>query len=147
MTKKEILNNNYIIACSNLLNYSSNYLMTESRKGYEELWKKAKEEVELLEIMIKEYPENNEFLFIGTITTSSFSFNEHLQENHIEFLIISDREDNKRMFSIDYEIGNELIKIYEKEKDRRYELNKSTEIIFTVENSSQKIIKWEWKES
>lgn len=56
MTKRELLEKYYGMACHNLLCYSANYGMTKPRAGYEEEFKKAEEECELLKEMISELP-------------------------------------------------------------------------------------------
>lgn len=54
MTKKDLLNKYYDMACHNLFCYSKNYGMTEPKEGFEANWKEVQEEVQLLEAMIKE---------------------------------------------------------------------------------------------
>lgn len=147
MTKRELLQSKYEMACHNLLCYSANYGMTEPRAGFEKEWEKAVKECELLKIMLNEYPkENKELQFIGTVSSTNISFNKINQEQYIESLVISDRDYNNRMFSIDYKPGKELLTTYDTERHKRYDLNKNTEILFTINNFDQCITKWEWLE-
>lgn len=53
MTKKELFKKYYDMACHNLLCYSKNYLMTEAKDGFENEWKQANEECELLKQLIE----------------------------------------------------------------------------------------------
>lgn len=53
MEKLDVLNKYYDRACHNLFCYSRNYLMTEAKQGYENEWREALEECEILQSMIK----------------------------------------------------------------------------------------------
>lgn len=54
MQKLDLLEKYYNMATHNLLCYSESYLMTKPKKGYDESWKRAKEECDLLDTMIGE---------------------------------------------------------------------------------------------
>ena len=57
MTKVEILNKYKGVAYYNMFCYSDNYLMDQPKNGFEKEWNEAREEVELLEALIKEQTE------------------------------------------------------------------------------------------
>ena len=54
MTRSDLFKKYYDMACHNLLCYSANYLMGKPKEGYEEEWEEARQEVEILEELIKE---------------------------------------------------------------------------------------------
>jgi hypothetical protein len=54
MTKRQLFEKYYQMACHNLLCYSQNYLMTIPKPGYEKEWEEAKQECDLLESMLAE---------------------------------------------------------------------------------------------
>lgn len=76
-TRKEILNRLVERSAHNLLSYSSNYLMTKSKKGREKEWRMAKEECEVLsEILQLEQADESrakddvqDYHFTGDIST------------------------------------------------------------------------------
>lgn len=53
----ELLSKYYEMACHNLLCYSNSYAMEQAKEGFEEEWRQAKAECELLQEMIKEHIE------------------------------------------------------------------------------------------
>lgn len=146
MTKRKLLEKNYEMACHNLLCYSANYGMTEPKEGYEKEWLAAQEECQLLIEMINEYPDHQEnFEFVGTISGWEGGFNKIKNENYIKSIIVQDKDGNKRLFNIDYQLGINILKNYDEERHERYDLNKNTDMVFTINNFSQMIIKWHWK--
>ena len=54
MTKLELLSKYVDQANHNFFCYSRNYAMTEPKEGFERQWKQAKEECELLDVLMKE---------------------------------------------------------------------------------------------
>lgn len=150
MKKRELLRKYQDLAANNLMCYSSSLSMTKSKEGFETEWEKAKTECELLKVMIDELPlekhgDRCTFNFIGTVDSWRGNFSKVNKEHFMESLVVSDADGNVRMFEIDYEAGKELLRAYDEERHRRYDLGMNTDIVFTVRNSSQTVIKWEWK--
>lgn len=135
------------MACHNLLCYSSNYAMNQAKEGFEEEWKQAQAECELLQEMINELPKSsdNEISFTGTISGWEVGFSKANYEHFIKYLIVSDKEGNHRMFAAECEAGKELMRVYDIERHNRYDEGKNTDIIFTVSNFAQRVEHWEWK--
>lgn len=143
----ELLRKYYVMAEHNLFCYSKDYTTTEAKPHYEKQWKDAKREMEILEVMIKELPKENdeECMFIGSISSMNIEVSKINNESYIENLIILCKDNIRRMFKIDYFVGKELLESYDLERHKRYEKSIDTDMVFTVDNFSQKIIKWDWR--
>ena len=147
MKKGDLLQKYYDMACHNLLCYSANFLMEEPKRGFEAEWEQSKNECDLMQEILNQLPHWNtkEFSFIGTISSLTANFSNVNEEQFMESLIVSDKDDNNRMFDIEYEAGKELLRTYDEERHRRYDIGKDTEIVFTVSNTFQCIESWNWK--
>jgi hypothetical protein len=147
ITKRGLLQKHYEMACHNLLCYSRNHLMDQAKEGFDTEWKQCQAECELLQEMINELPDGckNEFLFTGIVSGWEVGFSEVNKEQFIKCLIVSDKEGNYRMFTVNYEAGKELMRVYDIERHNRYDEGKNTDIIFTISNFAQCVERWEWK--
>lgn len=149
LTKRDLLQKHYDMAYHNLMCYSKNLAMDTAKEGFEEEWQNALNERDLLKEMINELPllytNNQEFIVCGTVSSWSSVPSKANNENYMESLIISDREGNGRLFTIDYEVGKELMEVYDTERHNRYEKGLDADIVFTVSNFSQRVERWEWK--
>lgn len=146
MRKEEIISKCYNMACHNLLCYSASCLMEEPKEGYEAQFEQAKVECELLKEILDEYAGSftDTIRFVGYISGYSVGVNLEGQQ-YIKLLTIHDRDDNHRLLEIDYELGRRILESYDEERHQRYDINKDTEMVFTVKNASQHVVDWEWK--
>lgn len=148
MQKRKLLEKLYDKACNNLLCYSANCLMDRAKEGYLSEWVEAKEECQLLEEMVKELPiSKNEFQYVGTIDSLYCKFSKTKNEQFVKSIIVSDRDENNRLFLIEYEAGKKILEAYNTERHERHLEGKNTEIICTVSNLCQVVERWEWKVS
>lgn len=146
-TRRALLKDCYDMACHNLLCYSKDYSMNEPKEGFEEQWRVAKEECDIYKTMMDECGDKYTGLlkFTGQVSSYSVKYNKHTHEHFIEDIIVSDKDDNHRLFKISVVAGRELLKTYDKERHIRYDLGMSTDIVFTVRNFDQWIESWQWK--
>lgn len=147
--KRELLKKFLEMARHNLYHYSKDHLMSYPKPGFEDEWQNAMHECALIETMIDELPELNsssdEFVISGFIVNALHSRHNQRNEHFLKRIIIKDEEGNKRLFHVDCQLGQDLIKRYDKERDERILKNIDTSAIFTISNQWQKIEKWEWK--
>ncbi|PHJ38637.1 hypothetical protein P378_08715 [Desulforamulus profundi] len=54
MTRLDLFKKYHDMACHNLLCCSANYLMEKPKEGYKKEWNEARQEVEILEELIRE---------------------------------------------------------------------------------------------
>lgn len=148
MTKKTLLKLYYDRACHNLLSYSANYIASKPKQEYINEWNMAKQEVELLSIMIAEHVDKEfggEIAFEGTISAFHTAFNEPVKEQYIKLIEIVDNDGNRRLCDVDYEVGKDMYYRSDTEHHERYDQDKLTVIIFKIKGTCIK--GWKWKES
>lgn len=147
MKKRELLEKQLDMLQHNLMCYSDNLNLDKPKEGFETKWQEAQIMCDLMKEILNQLPHWNtrEFSFVGTISSTSVGFSKVNNEHFIESLIIKDRDDNARMFDIEYGPGIELLRTYDEERHSRYDINKDTNIVVTVSNTFQTIKSWEWK--
>lgn len=146
MKKRELLEEQLAMLQHNLMCYSDNLNLDKPKEGFETKWQEAQTKCELMKELLNQLPHWNtkEFTFIGMVSSWSVGFSKVNDEDFIKSLIVHDRDDNARMFEMEYEAGKKLLRTYDQERHRRYDINKDTNIIFTASDAFQSIKSWEW---